>query len=124
MTLLGTAADRRTATRKLAGNLDANDIDNTTIDEILERSDNWVCLQTNNFAWTDSDSEFETVLSASNLMASAEIREGIGGQDNATIAGNQRVTARDIIRALNRQDEPQGDGGDHDLYKTEQTEGD
>jgi len=100
---LGTNAKRRTNTRKLAGNLDDQDITDIDIDVIIDRADNWMETQTNKFDWTSADQSFDSALTASNLMASAEILDGHPGVDSAKVEG-QRRAARDIIKAINRKD--------------------
>lgn len=81
---------------------------NDKLNEVVLRWDNWGEVQTNKFDWVETDNAFESLLSAINLMCSAEVRDGIPGDDKA---GEQRVAARDIIKAINRKDSEVQKGG-------------
>lgn len=98
-----TEAVRRTILRRLAGDLDDTELTDVNCDEMLNRFDNWAETQTNNFTWDGTEDKFPTFVSASSLMASAEYLDGHPGVDPSK-AGNQRIAARDAIKAVNQKD--------------------
>jgi len=107
---LGVLADRRSAVRKLAGNLDTNDISDADLDKIIDIHDNEVQVATNRTDWNSNSFEWPSLLKASDLLSSAEIADGIPTQAAQGKPDQQRIAARDILRAINRVGSEQGQG--------------
>ena len=102
--VLGKEISRYDSVRHLA-NVSINTYSNEKLKEIIEtRGDGWVQTKTNKFDWVDTDKHFTQVISAADLQAAAFIRDGLPGADNSSKSEQQRVSARDIIKAINNKD--------------------
>lgn len=105
--VLGESGDRLTQIRKLAGNLDEHDAPDDDVEQMMLNYDNWVEVKTQKFDWASTDDEWKQVLNASNFMTAAELLDGIPTDRAAKKAGEHRIAARDIIKAINNKDDDQ-----------------
>lgn len=102
-----TAAKRYARVRRLAGNLSSDDISDNDLIEIINRQDDWMLIQlgiTSSADFISTDSRWKQGLQAGELMSAAEINDGIPTNAAATKAKDQRIAARDVIKAMNRLD--------------------
>jgi len=102
-----TSAKRVARVRRLAGNLSSSDISDDDTIEIINRQDDWMLMHigiTDSANFTSSDSRWTQGLQAGELMAAAEINDGIPTNSAASKAKDQRLAARDIIKAMNKKD--------------------
>lgn len=102
-----TSAKRIARVRRLSGNLSSDDVSDDDTIEIINRQDNWMLMQIgirDSANFTSDDFRWTQGLQAGELMASAEINDGIPTNAAATKAKDQRIAARDIIKAMNKKD--------------------
>lgn len=93
-----TIAKRRSDTRKLAGNINSNDISDAELDDIFVRKDVDVFSGTNKFDWLETDRDVLLVIDASNHLAAAEIIQGIPGHNPQEVTNLLNEANRQIKR--------------------------
>ena len=98
-----TEDDRRDAVRELAG-ISTRVLGNADLDRKINTADDTArtYFSAQGTVLTGAEPYFRNLINVANLYASIAIREGIGGQENVSVAKDQGIRARSIVSAQNK----------------------
>lgn len=99
----------RDEVRRLSGNRSVQIVSEAKIDDVINFSDTYVKTYTQKYDWSDTDADYHSIKTASELLASSQIRAGF--KDEEDESEDQWDRGISILNAINEHVPAAGAGG-------------